>query len=831
MQKYVLTCLLLCAIGFKSMGQAPKPATPSNIHEDIEKLNFLGSVLYLAAHPDDENTRLISYLSNHLHARTAYLSLTRGDGGQNLIGPELRELLGVLRTQELLAARAIDGGEQYFTRANDFGYSKHPDETFDIWNKDKVLHDVVWVIRNFRPDVIINRFDHRSPGTTHGHHTGSAMLAMEAFDIANNPKHYDNQLKLTTTWQPKRILFNTSWWFYGSREKFAKADKSKLLTANVGVYYPSKGVSNTEIAALSRSQHKCQGFGSAGTRGDQIEYLEFLKGDFPKNNDLFDGIDTSWNRIEGGKQIGAILNPIAKHFNFQNPAAHLPELIKAQGLISKIKDSYWRNQKLKLINKIIKECSGLYLATHADKSQMANKQGITLNTEIIARSGSIPMVLERFEIKNLAIDSTINQEVTTNQKINFKFNKQVKDLPLTSPYWLNEKASLGMYHVPSLALIGKPSSPEALTARYTFSFGNQKIVFDQPVNYKTTDPAIGEVYEPFQIIPEATTTIAEDVYIFNGNLNKKIKVTVRAGKNKLQGQVKLNVPKEWQVSPAYHTVAIAQKDDHQTVEFQLKAPEQQSEGNIEAIFQHHDKAFNQSLIEINYDHIPKQTVLLPAKAKVVKLDIKKKGQLIGYIKGSGDVIPESLEHIGYTVETLDLDALNKNILKKYDAIVVGIRAYNVLEHIDFKQELLFNYVKNGGTMVVQYNTRHRLKTNQLAPFELQLSRDRVTNEYAEVQFLNPTHKVLNAPNKITKADFDGWVQERGLYFPNKWGNEFTPILGMKDKGEKLTKGSLLVAPYGKGYYIYTGLSFFREFPAGVPGAYRLFANLISIGQP
>ncbi|MBT8272842.1 MAG: PIG-L family deacetylase, partial [Bacteroidia bacterium] len=254
MRKPILFSFLLGFSFLLSFAQQPKRLNASEIHDAVQKLNFLGSVLYVAAHPDDENTRLISYMSNHVKARTAYLSMTRGDGGQNLIGPEIRELLGVIRTQELLAARRIDGGEQLFTRANDFGYSKHPDETLEIWDKDQVLSDVVWAIRKFKPDVIVNRFKHDTPGTNHGHHTSSAMLSLEAFDLVNDPSVYPDQLAHVDTWQPKRLFFNTSWWFYGSQENFEKADKSNMLNIDIGVYYPSKGLSNNEIASLASSQ-------------------------------------------------------------------------------------------------------------------------------------------------------------------------------------------------------------------------------------------------------------------------------------------------------------------------------------------------------------------------------------------------------------------------------------------------------------------------------------------------------------------------------------------------------------------------------------------------
>ncbi len=828
MHKLNLLLIFSIAINFSLKAQSPEKLSSSEIHDKIKKLNFLGSVLYVAAHPDDENTRLISYLSNNTHARTAYLSLTRGDGGQNLIGPELRESLGVLRTQELLSARRIDGGEQFFTRANDFGYSKHPDETLAIWNKKEVLNDVIWAIRKFRPDVIVNRFDHRSPGTTHGHHTSSAMLSVEAFDKANDSNEYPNQLEHYDTWQPKRLLFNTSWWFYGSREKFNKADKSKLINVDIGVYYPSKGLSNTEIAALSRSQHKCQGFGSSGTRGERQEYLEHIKGDFPNNNNLFEGIDTSWNRIKGGTEIGRILKNIEANFNFQAPSIHVKELMKAYVLIQKIEDKHWKNQKTKEISLIIEACSGLFLEG-VSKSPSANLDVTNkIAVEVIQRGNS------NIKLSNIGLsnkDYIQNKTLLSNKPFNLDLEAYISEKEdLTTPYWLKRKGTTGMYNVENKLNIGLPETPKSSVIKFDLIIENTPITFIKNIIYKYTDPAKGEIYESFQIIPEVSSSFEQDVYIFNNQKPKKINIIVKAGKDSISGDLKLNIPKGWKVSPEKIAFSLVNKNETKTLSFDVLATKEQSEGIISSQINMDNKIYDKKLIEINYDHIPKQMILLPSQAKAVKLNIEKRGQLIGYIKGSGDVTVESLKHIGYNVQTIKTRDITTENIEKYYAIILGIRAYNVLNDITFKQEILFNYVKNGGNMIVQYNTSHRLKTNKIAPYPLKLSRDRVTDEFAEVTFINPNHEVLNFPNKITQKDFDGWVQERGLYFPNEWDKAFTPILSMHDKGESKKEGSLLVAKYGSGNYIYTGLSFFREFPAGVTGAYRLFANLVSLGK-
>ncbi|RLJ68973.1 GlcNAc-PI de-N-acetylase [Lacinutrix venerupis] len=831
MLKTITSLLFIFLLSFNSTAQQPDKPNASEIYDAIEKLNFLGSVLYLAAHPDDENTRLISYMANHVKARTAYLSLTRGDGGQNLIGPEIRELLGVIRTQELLAARRTDGGEQRFTRANDFGYSKHPDETLAIWNKDEVLSDVVLAIRQFKPDIIINRFDHRSPGTTHGHHTSSAMLSYEAFDLAGDASVYPNQVKEYGTWQPKREFYNTSWWFYGSKEKFEAADKTNLLNVDVGTYYPSSGLSNTEIASLSRSQHKSQGFGNTGTRGEQIEYIELIKGDLPKDkSNVFDGIDTSWNRVKGGKAIGDILKQVQENFDFTNPSASIKNLIKAYNLIKKLENKHWRNIKTKEIKTIIAACSGLYLEAAATESSSVLNNTTKLNIETINRSNA--------NIELVSISKSDNKK-TISKNINLKNNLSVKtelDFYVSNndnysvPYWLEEKGTLGMYKVENKKWIGLPETLRTATIQFNLNIEGSPISYTKPIVYKTNDPVKGEVYKPFEIIPEVSAKISEKVIIFENDTQKEIPVIVKASRDNLEGFIELNYPEDWNVFPKQQKINIKHKGQEQRLVFTVIPPKYQSEGTLSPKVTIGNKIYNKELIEIDYDHIPYQTVLLPSESKIVRLDIKKRGENIAYIEGAGDVVPESLTQIGYNVVIISPEDISSQKLSQFDAVVIGIRAYNTIEELNFKQDILFDFVKNGGNMIVQYNTSHRLKVDNLAPYTLELSRDRVTDESAEVTFVNPDHEVLNSPNKITQQDFKGWTQERGLYFPNKWAKEFTPILSMHDKGETPKTGSLLVAKYGKGYYIYTGLSFFREFPAGVSGAYRLFANMLSIGK-
>lgn len=831
MYKRLSLLFTLCLLSVSIQAQQPKKPTASEIHESIKKLNVLASVLYVAAHPDDENTRLISYMANDLKARAAYLSITRGDGGQNLIGTELSELLGLIRTQELLEARKIDGGEQLFTRANDFGFSKHPDETLTIWNKNEVLGDVVWAIRTFKPDVIINRFDHRNPGSTHGHHTSSALLSLEAFDLTNDPTKFPQQLKNATTWQPKRLFLNTSWRFYGSEEQFNKADKTNLLVFDTGTYFPALGLSNNEISALSRSKHKSQGFGNTGSRGSETEYLELLKGGLPTNkNNLFDGIDTTWNRVNGGQAIGIIISEVEKNFDYQNPSASIPLLIEAYKLIQNIEDTHWKTVKSKDIKDIIAACAGLFIEVTAETNHASPGDNVKLKIESINRS---PYNITLSSVNIPSVKTVVNpsQALANNTRYNYNTNSTIaKSTAYSTPYWLSEKGSLGMYHVADDLLIGTPQSNPALTAIFTLDFDGYSMTFEKPVVYKTNHPVHGEVYKPFEIVPEVSVKITEPVIIFNNDTQKDIQVTVKAHRDNIDGFVSIQHPGNWQVFPKQQKVIIANKGQEQVVTFTVIPPKQEHNAVFSPVVTVNGITFSKKMVEIDYEHIPHQTALLPSESKAIRLDIKKTGTHIGYINGAGDMIPESLKQIGYNITTINPETITTESLAAFDAVVVGIRAYNTVETLKFKQQLLFDYVAQGGNLIVQYNTNSDLKTDALSPYELRLSRDRVTDENSEVRFINPGHEVLNYPNTITEKDFEGWVQERGLYFPNAWAKEFTPVLSMNDNGETPKDGSLLIAKHGKGYYIYTGLSFFRELPAGVPGAYKLFANMLSIGK-
>ncbi|MCB9036441.1 MAG: PIG-L family deacetylase [Lewinellaceae bacterium] len=813
--------------------QAPRKWSSSETYKAIQKLNFLGSALYVAAHPDDENQRLISYLSNDVHAITTYLAMTRGDGGQNEIGPEIEELLGVIRTQELLAARRIDGGNQMFSRANDFGYSKNPEETLEFWGHEEALSDVVWAIRKWRPDIIINRFDEKSAGRTHGHHTTSAMLSYEAFDLAADKNTFPEQLKYAETWQPKRLFFNTSWWFYGSQENFEKADKSKMLSVDVGVYYPVLGKSNTEIAAAARSMHKAQGFGDAGTRGSQMEYLELLKGDMPADKEnLFAGINTTWSRIEGGAPIGKILAEAEASFQFTNPGASVPKLMEALALIEALPDGFWKNVKQQEIKDVIQACLGLYLEAVAGEPSATPGEEVELNIEAINRS-RIPVSLQSVNILPEGRDTALSLALNYNE--DQKVSKMValpEDMEATSPYWLKEKWEEGRYTVEDQRLRGLPEAPRAFRVQFNLTVAGRPFAVQKEVVYKYEDPVKGEVFQPFEITPPVFVQAVEPVYVFGHDEPQTVEVVVKSGKAQVSGTVELRHSEGWTVEPESVGFELALKGEEKTLRFQLSPPKQQDESFITPLAKVGGQAYSRKLTRIDYSHIPVQTILLDASARVARVELEKAGDEIGYIMGLGDEIPASLEQIGYNVSLLEENGITPENLRRFDAVILGARAYNGLERARFYQPALFEYVKNGGTLIVQYNKNFGLTVpmEDLAPYPLKISRDRVTVENAPVRFLKPEHPILNWPNKITASDFDGWVQERGLYFPNEWAEQYEPILSSNDPGEPPRDGGLLVARYGEGYYIYTGYSWFRQLPAGVPGAFRLFANMISIGK-
>lgn len=814
--------IILCLIApIKGIYPQPEPVkNGAEIKLALDKLNVLGSVLYIAAHPDDENTAFLAYCTSGKLFRTGYLALTRGDGGQNLIGSEQGEELSVIRTQELLAARRTDGAEQFFTRAIDFGYSKNPDETLNIWGKQKILSDVVWVIRKFRPDVIVLRFPGDGSGG-HGNHTASAILAKEAFKISNDPNAFPEQLKYLKPWQPKRLFWNA--WTWRNAEIPVNA-----ISIDLGSYNPLLGLSYTEIAAQSRSMHKSQGFGSSGKRGENINYFVQYDG-APAKNDLFDDINTSWSRIPGGEKIGALLKKADKDFNPEKPAMIIPVLLETYAEMQKLKDGDWKTQKEKELLDIIRSASGLWMEAIASDYSSIPGGPVKVTAGIVNRS-SYPV-----ELKEVDFKYGENKVDTTSLKYNeFKNVESIITLPAdidyTQPYWLSQDHGKGTYAVNNQELIGKPDNNPPLNVLFVLGFGNQNLEFQVPVIYRWTDPVTGENYRPFEIRPAVSINFDNKVYVFPDDKEKKIKVTLRSNAENTTGKLKFNISSDWNIEPKEISFQLKNKNDEQQFLLTVKPPLQSSEINLSAQAVTNYGTVNKSIEEINYSHIPIQTLFPPARVKLLRLNINKVINNIGYIMGAGDVIPDELKELGYNVHLLSDEELDNADFSNYDAIIAGIRAYNTRDRLAVVQQKLMDYVKNGGTYLVQYNKSFGLVTDKIGPYQLELSHDRVTVEEAPVEFLDKNNPLLNFPNKITQKDFDGWIQERGLYFADKWSSEYKTVISSHDPGEAPLKGGLLYTNYGKGIFIYTAYDWFRELPAGVPGAFRIFINLISAGK-
>jgi LmbE family N-acetylglucosaminyl deacetylase len=819
--------ILLLSLLYSSAIKAQQSV--DEIYKDIKKLGVLANVLYVAAHPDDENTRMISYLSNHVYANTTYLSITRGDGGQNLIGHEFREMLGIIRSHELLEARKIDGGNQLFTRANDFGYSKTPAETFSIWNKEQVLGDVVWAIRNTKPDVVINRFSTETPRPNHGHHTGSALLAVEAFDLANNPKAYPEQLQYTQTWQPHRHFFNTSYWFYGSQEAFKAADKSKMLTVDLGVYDPLTGESNTEIAGRSRSMHKSQGFGAAETRGENIDYLDLLKDVNDKiPTSLFDGIDITWNRVTGGKSIGTKVAQLDSSFDFKSPKSSVPLLLDIYQSIQKLPNSFWRTVKLKECENLIKDCLGLFIEARTTVVNVTPGTSLPVTLEIINRSD---MKVSLADISPEGMDTTLTYMIQlSNNAVNINEFKFTVPNHLSIPYWLEESPAPGMYVVKDQRLRGKPADDPSMIVDVHVQIEGFNIAFPVPVIFKTVDQTQGEIIKPVFITPPVTVEVESEALVFNENQSRVIPVVLKSITDTVSGTLYLKIDQPgWKIDPEKVDFTFFNSGESTSFPCTITPPANESRAMLMPSVEVNGHIFHHKIAVIDYDHLPYMSIVRESATPLQSLDIKITNRTIAYIDGAGDDVAASLRQIGYQVDVLDPESLSSEKLSHYQVVILGVRAFNTVDALNHKNIILFEWVKQGGTMITQYNVSRPLVTQNIAPYPLTISRDRVTEENSPVIILQPDHPAMLYPNKITAADFDGWVQERGLYFSNAWDDHFVPLLEMHDSNENPMKGGLLVAPYGNGYYVYSGLSWFRHLPAGDPGPYRILSNIISLG--
>lgn len=832
MLKSCFQLLFLLVLNLVSLAQTPSSYTSADILLGLQKLKVMGSVLYVAAHPDDENTRLLAFLSKEKKYRTGYLSLTRGDGGQNLIGEEQGISLGLIRTQELLAARRIDGAEQFFTRAFDFGFSKSTAEALRIWNKEKILSDVVWVIRRFRPDVIITRFppDNRAG---HGHHSASAALAIEAFHAAADPKRYPEQLQFTEPWQAKRILWNT--FNFGGMNT---TDKSQYKM-DVGAFNPLLGKGYGEISAESRSQHKSQGFGVPAQRGSSNEFFSPTAGE-PIKSDLMDGVITNWERVKMAGMDQSI-DSVIRQFDHLQPSRIVPALLRLKAMVDNSKmDIYWRQLKGEEINQLIRASMGIFIEAVANQQLAVTGDSLQISFNFINRS-PVPVTDIKVMLNDTTIQLAQNAEENAYKTARLKLLVD-KDFMTDQPYWLREQMDTGSFNVKPFLLVGNPENPVTGDIKINYTIGTERFSDRIPLQYKFTDPVKGEIYQPVFTVPPIVVGAMPTV-VLNNLVPKHPQLVQISYKSYIQRD---------SVKGGFRFELInGTGSKEKSLSYQLPMPKntlQTINLSFDSLFARDRPAqiypwvevqetgrrvrYNNAMKLIQYDHIPTMHYFFPNSINVINEEIKVAGKRIGYIPGSGDAIPDALKQMGYSVTILDDAALVSMDLRPFDAIIAGVRAYNIKESLNNSYDKLMQYVSNGGNLIVQYNTSNQLGTvkSRIGPYPFNISRTRVSDENAEVTFRNPAHQVLNFPNKITAADFKGWKQERSIYHASGWDKRYETIFTMNDPDEKPDDGSLILTKYGKGYFVYTGLVFFRQIPAGIPGAYRLLANLIALNQ-
>ncbi len=826
--------LVLLTITVTAWAQPYRPEAGSlRVKHGIEKLQHLGSVLMIAAHPDDENTAMLAYLAMGRKMRTAYLSLTRGEGGQNLIGAEQGPLMGLIRTQELLAARRIDGAEQFFTRAIDFGFSKTADETLAKWGREAVLSDVVWVIRRFQPDVILLRFS-GTPRDGHGHHQSSAILGKEAFSVAADPKRFPEQLKYVQPWQAKRLYWNV---FAFNRQMEQEADAlPNRLVLDAGQYDPELGMSYGEIAGISRSQHRSQGMGAAERKGSLPQHLTWVAGE-KASKDLFDGIDTTWNRLPGGgADVASLLNSADKGFQIEKPEASVPALLAARARIAALsKQSQWAAHKLREIDEVIAEAAGIWVDVSTPQQIFTAGGGLKLQVNALSRS----------QLAASLTSLTVNGGPTAAETKTLEFNKPVQfayELPLPAgvynqPFWLRARPGETMYQIDDPLLIGVPDLGSGYRARVHLNMAGQSIELERPVVNRYVDQVRGEQTRPIIVAPVVAVGFSERSLVFPSAAPRSIEVQLRANQANVAGELRVEAPAGWRVEPASRQFSIEDVGGMGTAQFTVTPPAKDSTGDLRAVAKVGGAELRHDMRIIDYEHIPAQTVFNESRAAVVRTDARTLARRVGYVMGAGDDVPAALRQLGVEVTFLTADDLARSDLSGFDAIVTGVRAYNVRKDLRANQTRLIDYVDKGGTMIVQYNVApggfgggNPKLLEKIGPYPMQVSSDRVTVETAPLKPTRPDQFLLQAPNLITDRDYEGWVQERGLYFARTWDSHYTPLWETSDPGEKTTQGATLYTRYGKGVYIFSPMAWFRQLPAGVPGAYRLFANMLSAGK-
>ena len=832
----VLVFVLLCPLA----AQRNLSGTPE-ISLALDRLSVLGSVLMIAAHPDDENTAALAYWARGRKLQTAYLSATRGEGGQNLIGSEQGDMLGVIRTQELLGARRVDGAEQFFTRAIDFGFTKTPQETLQKWGHDEILSDMVWVIRRYQPDVIVLRFS-GTPRDGHGQHQASAILGKEAYTAASDPAKFPEQLQYVKPWRARRLMFNT-FNFTPEMEKEAAAMPNRV-EFDTGEYNPVLGKSYAEIAGISRDEHRSQAMGSPERRGPSKNTLVTLAGE-PATKDLFDGIDTSWNRIDGGKSAGELIDKARASFAPAHPERTATLLLEARPAVAALADTknIWATRKLKELDEAIALCSGLWLDAEADRYAVAPGGKATVTLNVINRSPfAIQSVRGVVGGQSVEVAPLLTENKPAAKPVELTISAET---PYSGPFWLVAKPDGSRYHIADPLLIGRPDPVPALTAEFTVTAGNQQLHFSRPVRFRYVDRLRGELTRPLSIVPPVAVDLPNPVLVFTKPGPRSLVIQVKSNTGAAKGDVHVEADGEFRIEPASRPFELKATGEQQEVSFTVVPLKfGKEEGDAPAHFRAWatlgaaTPEIRAGVQIISYQHIDPQTLIVPSTGSLRKAPLTVLAKNIGYVMGAGDEVPEALRQMGCEVSLLTHEDLASGDLARFDAIVAGVRAYNIRPDLVANQGRVLEYVRNGGTLVVQYNVVEDRRFNprvepaldHLGPYPFKVGRERVTVEESPVEFMSMKGPLLRAPNTITAQDFEGWVQERGLYFASEWDPRYETVLSTHDPNEKGLPGGTLFTHYGKGAYVFSSYSWFRQLPAGVPGAYRLFANLLSAAK-
>lgn len=826
------TLLIACPLRPAGAQLAP-PATGGVVELDrlLQRLSEPRRVLVIGAHPDDEDTELLALAAQAYGARAAYLSLSRGEGGQNLIGEELGEALGLLRSRELLAARATDGAEQFFTRAYDFGFSKTLEETLRFWPADTLLKDAVRVVRRFRPHVIVSVFS-GTPRDGHGQHQAAGLTAQRVFDAAGDSSKFPELAREEglLPWQPLRLYQSTRFDTTGT-----------TVRLQTGVLDPRTGRSYHQIAMASRSLHRSQDMGQLQRLGPAQARIGLIKdrvgtGNPASPGDLFAGIERrpSWLAT-----LADSLRTSASPGRMADAARALATALARPGASPDAVDSITRSE----LERAVAVAAGIEIDALASAEELAAGDRVDLAL-LVYNGGGFPARVDSGAVAaplGWRLEALEGAPATlapgTLDTLRFRVTVPA-DARLSQPYFLERprRGELYDWSAAPPAVRGRPFEPPLLTARAAVTVLGTSIMLAREVSYRMNDQAIGEIRRPLRVVPLVDVRLDPEVVVWPADegSTRSFSVTLTShARGAVSGDVRL-VADGWP-SPAPVAFTLERAGDSRAVTLDLARPQGATRAavTVSAVARTSQPLeFREHTLTVEYPHVRPTPYVRDASAtvRVEPVALPRMGRL-GYVRGASDRVPEALQQIGLPVVLLSPQELAEGDLSRFDAIVVGSRAYETDSALVRHNQRLLAYAERGGLVIVQYQ-QYPFVQGRFAPYPLSIARphDRVTDETAPVTLLVPAHPVFTTPNRITAGDWEGWPQERGLYFAHTWDAAYTPLLETNDPGEAPLQGGLLVARVGSGTYVYTGLAFFRALPAGVPGAYRLFLNLLSLGR-